>query len=263
MHRSAGTVAAGIALLSLSACGGATIEGTLTSPHGLPISGAKVTVEGQPCSGTTSDKGTFSLACDPGVLKLHLDAEGFTPARVTVRAKERQTYSSGLVMAMPLLSAEGYAQVEGLSLRPFPEHALRRTVSPLPEGGLDRRFCVEQSFGVEPMPLPDGRLHLAERRPAGATTARWRMLKLDAEGCAYRDQRNARMQWRETWMQKPAVHEEAYGDDHRWAEAQLAPGDWFLAGWNDFFVPLGEGDDRDRFKGAWLRVDAPPTAPSK
>lgn len=255
MPRSA-TFAAGIALPLLGACGATTITGTYTTPHGQPIAGAAVTVAGQPCAGQTDARGSFSLDCEPGALQLSLAAEGYTPARATVRADERRAYSSGLLLGMPTLPSPGLARVQGAELLPFPRHALRRSVDAAANGGLDRRFCLDPKAEL-PLELTDPKLILAERRPEGATSARWRLLQLDVEGCAYRDQRNERMQWRETWMEKPPHQEQAFGD-HHWAEATLAPGDWFVADWNDFFVPLGQGADRDTFGGAWLRVAAPP-----
>ena len=251
MPRSA-AIAAGIALPLLCACGSATVTGTFTTPNGQPIAGAAVTVSGQPCAGTTDAKGNFSLDCEPGTLKLSAAAEGFTAAQTTVKAPERRAYSSGLLFGMPTLPEAGLARVEGMTLSRLPRHALRRTVKAAAAGALDRRFCLDP--GAEaPLPVSEPQLIVAERRPEGATSARWRLLKLDGEGCAYRDQRNDRMQWRETWLEKPTVQEQSFGD-HHWAEAALAPGDWFVADWNDFFVPIGQGEDRDQFGGTWLRV---------
>lgn len=246
-------------MLGLPACGGAVVEGIVLSPHGQPVVGAPVTVDGQPCADETDERGAFQLTCEPGELRLHVRPPGQTEAHHTLAALEHQDYSAGLLTVMPTPPTPGLWLVDGPGLRALPRHTLRRTVDEGADGALSRRFCLEKG-GDPPLPSSPGPVAFAERLPDGApatASSTWRAFKLDAEGCAYRDTRNARLQWTEGWKVKPVAEVAQVAEGHRWVTLQLEAGDWFIADWNDFFVPLGEGADNDRFGGAWIQTAAP------
>lgn len=67
----------------LSGCGGAVVEGTVVDPHGEPLPGVAVRVEGTRYSALTNGVGRYKVRYVPGEVVLGFSKNGYTPNRLT------------------------------------------------------------------------------------------------------------------------------------------------------------------------------------
>lgn len=240
-------------LLALASygCSMATIEGQVVDPWGSPVPGVRVSARGPEaahCSGMSAEDGRFAIDCAPnGEFKLDLHAEGWSKAKGERALLESNRYDLGTFVLVRLPPGPGlWLDVGGEYVAPA-RHVLDRGMEEH-KNEVKRAFCLRPDQ-APPMELPGGDLRLVDMGHPG-----WRVYKLDPEGCAYRDERNERLQWRETWREKPDLKVDTLQDGQRVAQGQLAPGDWFIADWRDFFVAIDESTGRHTYGGTYLRV---------
>lgn len=154
--------------------------------------------------------------------------------------------------------------------RAVEDSVLRLHVAEEPDGSRTRAWCLDPDRG-HPVALPPG-----PRTFLDDGDARWRPFRLDPEGCAWRERRDADERWVVVWREGLAQSRDRLPDGRHRYELDLPAGDWFLADWDrGFFTPApslpaevdaptdaASADAADvpdtppgtAFTGAWLKV---------
>jgi hypothetical protein len=229
------------------------IMGQVQDRTGSGIAGATVTAAETPCSSISAADGHYSLSCETGQHRLVISKPGHLTAEVHVGADEKQDYTAPTARLLRIpespglywLTEEGYASLK-------PTHLVENVSG---KGRKKKRaYCLdsEQSERNRSSSLS---LSFLDREAAG-----WRLVRLDAEGCAYRDSRNQRGSWVADYLDKPKLQTQKISAQVQLKEAELPAGEYFVADWRGFFVAT-EAPGEKHFGGAWITVEARP-APS-
>lgn len=224
------------------------VDGEVVDALGAPLVGARITAVGTPCSAQSEENGRFSLECQPGTHKLVISAEGYTTEEVDVEAPERKRYDAGkhLLIKVPeerglfLLSEGLYTTMDAGFLERTLEKSGQRT---------HRKMCLNPERGA-PNTLAAGVHALFDYEHPG-----WRPFKLDAEGCAYRDTKNAKHRWEVGYREKAPVETKQFNPGKEVALLTLEAGDYFIADWDKgFFNAVDKKEDKHSYSGFWLQV---------
>ena len=118
------------------------------------------------------------------------------------------------------------------------------------DGPLTRRsMCLNPERG-EPNELAAGTHAMFDYEHPG-----WRPFKLDADGCAYRDTKDADHKWTVNYREKAATETREVNRGKTIALIELKPGDYFIANWDKgFFNAVDLKTDRHSYSGHWIRV---------
>ena len=112
----------------------------------------------------------------------------------------------------------------------------------------NRKVCLDRERS-EPNVVAAGTHALFDYEHPG-----WRPFRLDAEGCAYRDQKDAKHRWTVQYKDKPPYESKQYNTGKSVALMQLEPGDYFIADWKGFFVGADEREQRHSYTGYWIQA---------
>lgn len=236
------------ALLALTGCGTMAIDGEVVDAHGAPVKGAMITAAGTVCSTTTDERGRFDLSCDPGTYRLVVTAEGYTTEEFTQEAPEVDRYDSGRHVLIRIPEQKGLHLFVDKKYVQMKSGRLQRQLDE--KGALAwRHICLDRTLS-EPNVVNAGVHALFDYEHPG-----WRPFRLDAEGCAYRDEKDARHRWTVTYKDKPPYESKEYNAGKRVALIQLAAGDYFVADWKGFFVGADEREQKFSYTGYWLHVE--------
>jgi hypothetical protein len=228
-------------------CGRMALDGQVVDARGNPAAGARVTVVGTSCSGDVGEDGRFAVACEPGEHVVVITREGYTTVELKVEAGERKRYDLGKQVLVQIPTEKGLFVFSGAEYAPLKPGRLRRSMVDGPEG-MTRAYCLDREQS-EANTVAAGALTLFDNEAVG-----WRAFKLDAEGCAYRDQRQPTNQWKVLYKEKPASEEVEVGRGKRIARLQVEPGDYFLADWDKgFFTQAAAGEFS--YVGSWVQVE--------
>ncbi len=233
--------------VALGGCGKMAIDGEVVDATGKPIANAKVAAAGAPCFAQTDDKGRFALECQPGTHTVVISAEGYTSEEFKQEAPERERYDSGRHLLVQIPETHGLHLFADNAYREMAPGRLQRTLET--KGKLThRRVCLDREKS-EANTLSAGTHAFFDFEHPG-----WRPFKLDAEGCAYRDTKNAAHQWSVEYREKAPYDVKAINEGKSIALMQLAPGDYFIADWRGFFVGADEKEEKFSYTGHWLTV---------
>ena len=238
-----------IMLLSFAfGCGTTTLSGTVIDASDVPIGGVVVRAEADPeCNTKTNDAGIFTLECAPGdwtVLFEHLDHLSVVRT-ATLNLGDRVELTRTILQAIP--TEPGLHILVNNRFELLPSASLTRTT--INTGTAKQRaFCVDSETAA---PFAAGR--------AGTVTMlanvppNWRAFRMDQHGCAYRDAKTAEGQWMIDHQERPALHTDRKQTGVVLTTWEAAGGDYFLADWAGFFVPVAP--DTDSYSGRWIRFD--------
>ena len=231
----------------LAGCGQLSVEGEVRTGSGAPAVGARVQAEGEDCATTVDAQGRFELSCRPGPRAVHIAQDGYLPVRVELPATDgaaRVLEPQTLVQIPP---GPGLYWSDAGVQRPLPRAWLERRVQGASGKGRSRAWCLLPDAAPATV-LPPGVTSLYDME---ATP--WRPFRLDAEGCAYRDQQNDQGQWEVGYKDKPPTQERELQPGLKLVLVELPAGDYFLADWGQgFFTP--DPAQAERYTGYWLSV---------
>ena len=233
-------------LMLLSACAQLSVDGEVVDATGAPVSDVQIAVQHTACAATTTRTGRFSLACEPGKLDLSFSHPEFFSHQIAVTTLPRaaQTLPKTTLVRRP--TKAGLYIFDNDRYISLSTGMLRRDTQT--KGAAKRRsYCLDRSAST-PNATATGPARFADKNAKP-----WRLFRLDAQGCAYRDARDAKGRWVVEYRDRPALSREASGDGMAIVEGQLDKGDYFLADWSGFFVE--DAPDQGRYTGRWIRVD--------
>ncbi len=221
------------------------IEGVLVDVQGNPLDGAIVTSVGTMCSSVTDAEGRYDLVCQPGSHKLVMSKQGYLTEEVDFEAPARERYKIGKKILVKIPEKTGlfmFAENSYQTMKPG------RLIRKLENNGLtkSRAYCLDRSRS-EANVLPASVVPFFDNDASG-----WRPFRLDAEGCAYRDSRNAQGSWVVEYREKPPFDEHKLSGRMKIARIKFVPGEYFVADWRGFFVAAR--DDKHSYTGHWITV---------
>jgi len=232
----------------LAGCGQMVIEGEVVDARGNAIVGANITSAGTLCTTYTKSGGTFRLECEPGTHTVVVSAAGFTSEEFTQAAPETQDYDSGRHMLVRVPEEQGLHLFVDNTYAQMKPGRLNRTM--VEQGRImHRSVCLDREHS-EPNTIKAGAHTLFDYEHPG-----WRPFRLDDEGCAYRDRKDAKHRWTEVYKDKPPYDVKEVNDGKSIAQLQLSPGEYFIADWKGFFVGADEREARHSYTGYWLHVE--------
>jgi hypothetical protein len=230
----------------ISACTHPSIEGVVVDATDTPLSAVSVTVNRADCSAVSNAAGRFSLACNSGALELTLTHPEFFTKQLSLTAAEGDTRRLPKTTLVRIPKEDGLFIFKDKQYIGLDGGVLKRDTET--RGTAKRRsYCLDRSLSTA-NPIAAGRTRFADRNAKP-----WRLFKLDALGCAYRDARDAKGRWVVEYRDRPALSRETGDDGMAILEGTLDEGEYFVADWGGFFVadPPGEG----HYTGRWIRVD--------
>ncbi|NOY25420.1 MAG: carboxypeptidase regulatory-like domain-containing protein [Oligoflexia bacterium] len=233
------------ACLGLTACGQMAIDGEVVDVSGAPMTGARVNVIGTTCTGLVGEDGHFAVPCPPGSYTVLITNSNYIEIQKDLEAPESERYDLGKQVMIAIPSSKGLFLFHDNGYESMNDAFLTRTI--VNGATKTRRYCLDTKNST-PTNLAPGSHALFDNQTAG-----WRPFKLDAEGCAYRDERNAQNRWEVTYKDKPKYEERTLERGKKVAKMELPAGDYFIAHWDHgFFTP--DPVDKHRYLGYWLHV---------
>jgi hypothetical protein len=230
----------------ISACTHPTIEGVVVDAAGQPLSTVNVTVSRADCSDVSNAEGHFSLTCKSSALALTLTHPEFFTKKLSLVAPEGATHRLPKTTLVRIPKADGLFIFKDQQYIGLDGGVLKRNTET--QGTAKRRsYCLDRSLSTA-NPIAAGRTRFADKNAKP-----WRLFKLDALGCAYRDARDTKGRWVVEYRDRPALSRETADDGLAILEGTLDEGEYFVADWGGFFVadPPGKG----HYTGRWIRVD--------
>lgn len=229
----------------LTACSRMAIDGQAVTVGGEPAAQARVSLIGSPCSTETDDQGRFSLTCQPGSYTLVITKQGYLEHKEEVEATENQRYDLGKKLMIAIPASEGLFLLQEARYLALDRSYLTRTI--VDGDARSRTWCVDRARST-PVTVAAGAHALFDNRAPG-----WKAFRLDSEGCAYRDRRDASGQWEVTYRERPESKEEQIEPGRTIVLMDLQEGEYFLADWEQgFFTP--DANDKQRYTGYLLQV---------
>jgi hypothetical protein len=230
----------------LSACGTMSMNGDVVDGTGKPIEGALVSATDTQCSTTTDGSGKFILECEPGVLNLTFSKPSHIGVQTRVEAPEKLPYPIPTQTLTRIPEVPGLFVLDNGRYIPVVMGTLERTMQ-TSGNTLRRAYCL-QDGALQPTKMKKGEIALFDNQAPS-----WRLFRLDADRCAYRDTRNAQGRWVVSFRDKPAVEDQILGGEFSLHKARLEPGHYFAAHWKGFFSPTAP--DTSLYGGFWIQVE--------
>lgn len=224
------------------------IDGEVVDATGKPLPGVLVTAVGSSCNARSDEKGKFSLECTPDKYMLTMGLDGYVENTIDeYDASERKRYDLGKKLMVKIPDERGLFMFKGNEYVPMNPGRLARLSDFKSTDGRDRAFCLNKEES-EINEFKPGQLALFDNEHPG-----WRAFKLDEEGCAYRDQKNAKHQWQVIYREKAEIQEKALAQGKTLVGIQLDRGDYFIADWDKgFFSEIDS--EKHLYSGYWLHA---------
>jgi len=236
-------------LLVLSACDSMNVTGRVVDGTETPIAGAFVTLEGSDplCATRTGGEGYFELDCAEGHYQAVIAASGHTTLELELDVQEPKPYDMGDLALIRLPISRGlYLLERGTYQRMSPGRLERR----LTRSGRSthRAFCLdtEHSLSNDVSASPQA---LFDYEHQG-----WRAFRLDEEGCAYRDTRNAQHERTARPEPQPQLQKRTIAPGKTEVLLTLEAGRYFIADWSGFFVAQDKLENKHRYTGFLLTM---------
>ncbi len=233
-------------LLLLTACDPEQINGSVIDGSGQPIDGVSVSIEGTSFETTTNNNGSFSLDFTPGEKSITIHHPNFFDRVLTIDLTDSKSKTLKPTVLVKNPTEDGLFVLHNDALMSLGEGILMRDTQRLGPAK-KRRFCLDKEKS-KPNAVPAGSTRLADKnaRP-------WRLFKLDGDGCAYRDAKDARGRWVVEYRERPTLGQQRRDDGIALHDVTLGKGEYFIADWAGFFVP--EPENEGRYSGRWIRVE--------
>jgi len=232
-------------VLALVGCGQMAIDGEIIDVSGAPLVGAQVNLIGSTCNTQVGEDGHFALPCTPGSYIVVINKPGYIEFKVDLEATEPERYDIGKQTLVAIPESKGLFLFEDNQYKTMEAAYLTRTITNGAQKS--RRYCLDREGSTATL-LPPGQHTLFDNESPG-----WRPFLLDADGCAYRDQRNDKARWEVVCKEKPAYEERTLEREKKVAVIDLPAGDYFIANWDQGFFTTDPAD-KHRYLGFWLHV---------
>ena len=239
------TAACMLASLLLAGCGQMAIDGEVVTVAGEPAVGARVTAMGSSCSTVVGEDGRFALPCQPGNYVVVITHPGFIEIKEEVEAPERERYDLGKQVMVAIPDSKGLFLFQDNQYVSMEPGFLARTI--VTGDVKTRRYCLDVDASTATRLAP-GNHAIFDNQTDG-----WRPFILDAEGCAYRDQRDSKARWEVTYKEKPAYEERTLEAGKKVAVMELPAGDYFIADWDQGFFTT-DPNNKKHYTGYWIKV---------
>lgn len=229
-------------------CSTTTLSGVVIDANNQPVNGVVVRTDDSPdCATETKGTGVFQLECPPGDWSLRFEHSAYLSAvrSAQVASGDDATLTPTILRAIP--QKTGLHVLVDNRFELLPATTLTRTTRT--EGAAkERAFCID-SDALEPTPAArSGLITMIATDPSS-----WRAFRMDENGCAYRDAKTADGHWVIEHQDRPDLRTNREQRGVWLTTWDATSGDYFLADWAGFFVPLKT--DPERYSGRWLRVD--------
>ena len=230
------------------ACTSTTVTGVVMDAQSDPVPAVDIIADvGDDCRTQTDASGSFFLECPPGDWELTATHQGYLHARrsIAVASGTQQNLEPIRLLKIPS-GNELHVLLAGTFIA-LEQTTLQRSTA-VTGNAKARDFCVtpDQSPTIT---VPAS----ADVTMLSIAPVDWRPFRMDAEGCAYRDEKTTEGQWVINHQDRPEVRrvpEHTNAIVSRWS---ANAGDYFVAEWAGFFVPTAP--KAQTYSGWWLRVD--------
>ena len=229
-------------------CTSTTVTGEVTNAQSGPVGAVDIIANiGDDCRTQTDSSGSFQLECAPGDWELTASHPGFLHERrrITVASGTHERIEPIQLLRIP--TRDGLHVLRDGAFVPLEKATLRRSTA-VAGNAKTRDFCITPDQSPTATLTASGDVTMLSNGPID-----WRPFRMDADGCAYRDEKTAEGQWVINHQDRPAVRgvpEHTNAIVSRWP---AKTGDYFIAEWSGFFVPTAPKSQT--YSGWWLRID--------
>ena len=235
-------------LVGLVGCGSTSFTGSVVDVSGAPMTGSTITVVGTTCQGKVAEDGTFDVPCKPGEARIIVANTGYVSEERTLEAPEKQAYDLGAITLTKIPDSDGlWLRRNGVYETLTPGLLTRLTEGP----GLDhtdKNWCVDVEGGA-PTKVPAGTVVLFDKAAPD-----WKLWKLDADGCAYKQHR-IDVRWEKRFGESVTATTKELGTEQTLVTVDLPPGGYFAADWHAGFFnakPEIPEDGNKRYGGFYI-----------
>ena len=231
--------------IGLAGCGDSPLKGQVVNVTGQGIAGVNVQVADSTCATQSDTNGEYTLKCLPSAWTIQFSKEGFVPSQVVFDATKE---GAGEIPSQKMIAVppeQGLFIEKDGAYHSLPTGTLTRSMQKS-VGQLERRYCLQTTEKV-PMELPT----TMDVYDHGSKP--WRLFLLNEDRCAYTDTRSASGRWSVGYRNKPQVRVQELGSNLSLTQADLEPGQYFIAYWDGFFVQTD--DDSPQYSGYWFQVE--------
>ena len=227
-------------------CASPRIEGQVVDNAGEGIVGVTVSAAEGVEPVRTDEAGHYEMKLSPGQQVLTFTHPGYFAQSATVNVGPDAATAVPKRALIKTPDGAGLYVLSGTEVLQLTEARLERKTRNF-QGSTLRSYCVSGPKGSATS-IPAGRTQFVDM-----TASSWRLFKLDSDGCAYRDAKDADGRWVVQYREKPTVKPSRSQGDAAFAAADLAEGTYFVADWGGFFV--SDPEDPDHYTGRLLRID--------
>lgn len=223
-----------------------SLTGSVVDGSGQPLEGVTVSTTDTRCSTQTDASGQFVLACEPGTFDLTFSKSNHIGSQTQVVAPEKVAYPVPTQTMTKIPESHGLFVLKNGQYEAIQSGTIKRTLRKNGET-LQRSYCLQDGT-QKPTRMKKGTVTLFDHQASS-----WRLFRLDADRCAYRDTRNAQGRWVVAYREKPLLKAKTLGKQLVLHRTKLRPGHYFAANWKGFFSPTDT--DSSLYDGFWIQVE--------
>ena len=229
-------------------CTTTTVTGVVMDAQSYPLPMVDIVANvGDDCRTQTDASGSFSLECPPGDWELTATHQGYLHARRSIAVASGTQQRIAPIQLLMVPDGDGLHVLQEGKFVALEQAILRRSTA-VTGGAKARAFCVGPDQSPTVTIPASGEVTMLSTAPID-----WRPFHMDAEGCAYRDEKTTGGQWVINHQDRPEVRlipEHTNAIVSRWS---ASAGDYFVAEWAGFFVPTSP--KAQTYSGWWVRID--------
>lgn len=233
-------------LLCTFSCASPRVEGYVVDHSGQGIVGVSVAAKAGASVVKTDEAGRYALPLSPGQQTLSFTHPDFFQWSTTVNVAPDAATVLPHRTLIRTPDGTGLYVLSGAEVLPLSPARLKRQTRTV-EGSKLRSYCISGPQEASTT-IPKGETHFVDMNSSS-----WRLFKLDSDGCAYRDAKDADGRWVVQYRDKPDVQPNRSPDEAAFSAARLDAGTYFVADWGGFFV--SDPDDPEHYTGRLLRIE--------
>jgi hypothetical protein len=227
-------------------CASTTLNGVIEDAQSKPIANATVSSDhAEGCETTTDATGQFLLECASGSWRITIGSDGYLSNVQSISVTEGTSTTLPTVQLTAIPSSDGLFMLSGGVFEPLHPVHLERTITTHGKAK-NRAFCIPKQ-DQSPAVASEATVTILSKNTGG-----WRPFRMDANGCAYRDAKTVDGHWVVEHQDQPALQTQAIDETVTIHRMTAPTGDYFLADWAGFFVPIDASSAF--YKGHWLQI---------
>ena len=227
-------------------CASTTLNGVIEDAQSKPIANAAVSSDhAEGCETTTDSNGQFLLECAAGSWTITIGSEGYLSDVRSISVTEGTTTTLPTVRLTAIPSDDGLFLLSDGVFEPLHPVHLERTTTTKGKAK-NRAFCIPKQ-GHSPVIASEATVTILSKNTGG-----WRPFRMDTNGCAYRDAKTVDGHWVVEHQDQPTLQTQAIDETVTIHTMTATNGDYFLADWAGFFVPIDASSPL--YKGHWLQI---------